>query len=262
MDLGIEGKNAVVGGGSRGLGFAVAMELAREGANVAVCARNREGLEKARESMMRETGKEPLVFQADLGDQGQVREWISYGLEKFGTIDILVNNQGGPPPGLFEAVEDDEWDKAYDLIFKHVVRATRMVLPGMKEKKWGRILNIVSITVKEPSEDIILSNTMRAAVVALAKTISRKVAPYGITINNIAPGPFETERLRSLWEAVSKRDGVSLDDVKRKYVSEIPMGRPGRPAELASLAAFLCSERASYITGVTIPVDGGLSRGL
>ena len=260
MELGISGKTALVGGGSKGLGFACAKALALEGVNVVICSRTRKNLIKAKEKIESLGKGKVVIIQGDLKKTEDVDRWINTCIDKFGRVDILINNQGGPPPGTFEDTDEEAFDDAYKLVFKHVLHSMKRVIPIMKKQKWGRIINIVSITVKEPLPDIILSNTMRASVVALAKTLSKEVAQYGITVNNIAPGPFETERLKSLWRKTAEKEGITFSQVKKRYISQIPVGKTGNPDELGALAAFLCSNKASYITGTTILIDGGTSR--
>ncbi len=251
-----------MGGSSKGLGFAVARALAGEGVRVSLCARNAGPLEEARARIERETGVEVLAFPCDVRDLEQVDRWIEGTLEKWGRADILFNNAGGPPPGTFESLPEEAWEEAFRLLLRPVIHAIKKVLPGMKEARWGRILNLASITVKQPSPDLVLSNSLRSALVSAAKTLAGEAGPYGITVNNLCPGYFATERARSLLAERASKAGRSEEELVKAFLEEVPLRRMGDPAELGALAAFLCSERASYITGATILVDGGLYKGL
>ena len=264
MELGILGRTAIVAASSRGLGFAAALELAHEGANVVICSRKASHIEKAAEKIINETNAVVLPIVADVMHEPDIRNLVQKTVEKFGAVDILVTNAGGPPPGNFADFDDDEepWDRAYRLTMMSTVRMIRHVLPHMKEQEWGRIVNILSISVKQPIQGLLLSNTFRPGLVGMAKTLADDLAPYGITINNVCPGWTRTERVEELLTERAKRQGISYGEAEKQVVGNIPMKRMGEPAELAALIAFLCSERASYITGATIPVDGGAYRGL
>ena len=191
-----------------------------------------------------------------------VERVVAAGLEKFGRIDILVTNAGGPPAGRFESLSREQWEAATQLTLFSVLELTRLVLPGMKQRQWGRILNITSIAVKQPVDNLILSNSLRAAVTGFARTLANEVATDGITVNNILPGYTRTERLEELAGMMAAKEGISPAEFAGKWQNEIPMRRLGEPREFAALAAFLVSERASYITGTSIPVDGGWIRSL
>jgi 3-oxoacyl-[acyl-carrier protein] reductase len=262
MDLGLKGKIALVAASSRGLGRAVAEELAAEGAALVLCARGTEELEATRAAIVRSTGARVVAISADLSVEGDVASVAERALSEFGHIDILVNNAGGPPSGPFEAHAPEAWRAAYRLTLESAVNLTRAVLPGMKERRWGRILNITSIAVKQPVDGLMLSNSMRAAVTGFARTLATEVAPYGITVNNILPGYTRTARLEQLARATAQREGIAEDDAQQRWTSQIPMGRLGDPKEFAALVAFLASERASFITATSIPVDGGWIRSL
>ena len=262
MDLGLKNKVALVIAASRGLGRAVAEELAAEGASLVLCARGAEALEEARESITRHSGVSVLALAADVTVTTDVARIVDAGLAEFGRIDILVTNAGGPPAGRFESLSREQWEAATRLTLYSVLELTRLVLPGMKERRWGRILNITSIAVKQPVENLILSNSLRAAVTGFARTLANEVAMNGITINNILPGYTRTERLEELAGTMAAREGISPADFAARWEQEIPMRRLGEPREFAALAAFLVSERASYITGTSIPVDGGWIRSL
>lgn len=262
MDLGITGKIAFVAAASKGLGRAVAEELAAEGASLILCARNAETLNAVGEQISKNSGAFVFPVVADVSKIEDVEKAVRAGIEKFGRIDILVTNAGGPPAGRFEDLSREMWEAATRLTFNSVLELTRAVLPGMKERQWGRILNITSITVKQPVDNLMLSNGLRAAVTGFARTLANEVATDGITVNNILPGYTRTERMEELARAASEREGISEAEASRKWEAEIPMKRLGQPREFAALAAFLVSERASYITGTSIPVDGGWIRSL
>jgi 3-oxoacyl-[acyl-carrier protein] reductase len=262
MDLGLGGKVALVAGASRGLGHAIARELAAEGAAVAVCARGEERLAAAAREIAAATGARVVPVAADVSKLVDVQRIVRTVIESLGRVDILVTNSGGPPPGTFETTPPEAWQGAFDVLLASAVEMIRGVLPGMKERRFGRILNVTSITVKQPVENLILSNALRAAVTGMARTLASEAAPFGITVNNVLPGYTRTERLGELAEATARRSGGSTSDFFARLESEIPMRRVADPRELAALCAFLASERASYITAQSIAVDGGWIRGL
>ncbi len=262
MDLGIKGKVAFVAASSRGLGRAVAEELAAEGASLILCSRNRETLELVSEEIAKTSSVPVLTVSADVSKAEDVARATQKGIEKFGRIDILVTNAGGPPAGHFEDLSREMWEAATRLTLSSVLELTRAILPGMKERRWGRILNITSIAVKQPVDNLMLSNSLRAAVTGFARTLANEVASYGITVNNILPGYTRTERVDELVKATAARDRVSEEEIRAHWEAQIPMRRLGEVREFAALAAFLVSERASYITGTSIPVDGGWIRSL
>ena len=262
MDLGLKGKVAFVAAASKGLGRAVAKELAAEGASLVLCARNAETLNRVSEQIAEKSGVSVLPVVADVSNVQDVTRAVQSGIEKFGRIDILVTNAGGPPAGQFENLSREMWEAATRLTLNSVLELTRAVLPGMKERRWGRILNITSICVKQPVDNLMLSNTLRAAVTGFARTLANETAADGITVNNILPGYTRTERVEELAQAAAEREGISEAEANARWEAEIPMKRLGEPREFAALAAFLVSERASYITGTSIPVDGGWIRSL
>jgi 3-oxoacyl-[acyl-carrier protein] reductase len=262
MDLGLKGKVALVAASSRGLGRAVAEELAAEGASLILCARDADALNATRDAIIQTTGAEVFAVRADVSLAGDVQRVIDAAVDRFGRIDILVTNAGGPPAGAFDKITPEQWDQAVRLTLLSAIELTRQVLPGMKERKWGRILNITSIAVKQPVENLMLSNSLRAAVTGFARTLANEVAAEGITVNNIMPGYTRTERVEELSQMMSEKEGVTAAEFKARWEKEIPMKRLGEPREFAALAAFLVSERASYITGTSIQVDGGWIRSL
>lgn len=262
MDLGLKDKVALVAAASRGLGRAVAEELAAEGASLILCARDTKTLAETTASIAAQTGAHVLAVPADVTDAAQVEQLVSSGLERFGRIDILVTNAGGPPAGRFDQLSHEQWEQAVRLTLYSAVHLARQVLPGMKDRRWGRILNITSIAVKQPVENLLLSNSLRAAVTGFARTLANEVAADGITVNNILPGYTRTERLEDLARMMADKEGISANEFRAKWEDEIPMGRLGEPREFAAVAAFLVSERASYITGTSIQVDGGWIKSL
>lgn len=262
MDLGLRNKVALVTAASRGLGRAVAEELAAEGATLVLCARNAETIAKTGAEIAANTGAHVLSIPADVSVPGDIQRVVESAIERFERIDILVTNAGGPPAGTFEQVTFEQWQAATRLTLYSAVELSRHVLPGMKMRGWGRILNITSIAVKQPVDNLILSNSLRAAVTGFARTLANEVAANGITVNNILPGYTRTERVEELAKMMAAKQGITPSEFKAKWEQEIPMKRLGEPREFAALAAFLVSERASYITGTSIPVDGGWIRSL
>jgi 3-oxoacyl-[acyl-carrier protein] reductase len=262
MDLGLRGKVALVAGSSRGLGRAVAHELAREGCALVLCSRDAEEIEAAARGIMDESGGDALGVACDLSDAAEVAGLLRTAHDRFGRVDVLVTNTGGPPAGSFETHSVDAWRDAIAQNFESVLNIVRGALPGMKKRSWGRIINITSIAVKQPVDGLILSNSVRAAVTGFARTLANEVARSGITVNNVMPGYTRTERLVHLAEHNATARGTDVAAAYASWEREIPMGRLGEPEELAALVAFLASERAAYITGTSIPVDGGWIRAL
>ncbi|HYL10786.1 MAG TPA: SDR family oxidoreductase [Candidatus Acidoferrales bacterium] len=262
MDLGLKGRVAIVAAASKGLGRAVAEELAREGAEVAICARSAENLASAVKQIRAATGKEIFSQALDVTDAARVAEFVAAVEKRFGRVDICVTNAGGPPSKTFLDISADEWRTAVELTLMSAVWFAREVLPRMRKNKWGRLITITSVSAKQPIDGLLLSNSIRAAVAGLARTLANEFGPYGITVNNVLPGYTLTERLDELAGSIATRSGAAREKIFAEWSRQTPLGRIGRPEEFAALVAFLASERASYITGASIAVDGGLIKGL
>lgn len=262
MDLGLSGKGAVVAASSQGLGHAIAQQLAAEGASVVMCARGEEKLRAAAQRIADSTSARVVPVVADVSRRADIARLAGEAQRALGRVDIVVTNSSGPSPGTFESTKPEAWSAAFDVVLMSAVELIRAFLPGMKERRFGRVLNITSITVKQPVDNLLLSNALRAAVTGMARTLATEVAPFGITVNNLLPGYTRTERLDELAAAAQARDGTAPADFFARLERDIPARRLGDPAELAALAAFLASERAAYITAQSIAVDGGWIRGL
>lgn len=262
MDLGLRGRVAIVAAASKGLGRAVAEELAREGAEVAICARNAADLEKAAAVLREASGRDAFWQTVDVGNAASVRSFVEEVAKRFGRVDICVTNTGGPPSKLFAATTHDDWRAWTDQLLMSVVYFAEAVLPRMKENGWGRFLTITSYSVKQPVEGLLLSNSLRAGVTGVVRTLANEYAAFGITANNICPGYTRTDRLDDLAGMMAERTGATPDEIFASWKKVIPAGRLGRPEEFAAVAAFLCSERASYVNGVSLTVDGGTTRSL
>lgn len=262
MDLGLRGTVAIVAASSQGLGLATARALADEGAHLVMCARHADELEGAAAEIRSATGVEVLAVPADLSTAEGIESVVGAAVEHFGKLDILVTNAGGPPPGEFVKFDDEAWLKAVELNLMSVVRLIRAALPHLQKSGRGRIINFSSTSVKQPIEGLLLSNSVRAAVIGMAKTLAGEVGRYGITVNNIAPGRFDTARVRSLDEVRAKAQGITPEEVRSTWEKQMPLGRYGDPMEFAYVAVFLASDKASYVTGTTIQVDGGMVKGI
>jgi 3-oxoacyl-[acyl-carrier protein] reductase len=258
MDLGLKGKVALVTGASKGMGKACALGLAGEGARVVMCARNEADLKAAVDEVKAQTKAEVMGVSADVTKIEQVRDLVGRVKNAFGSPDILIANCGGPPRGFFDDFDDAAWYGAVEVSLLSTVRLIREVLPGMRAKKWGRILTIQSVSVKQPLTDLMLSNAVRPGVHGMMKTLALQLAGDNILVNTLCPGRILTDRLLGGLKA----SGLSRDAYLARQSADIPMGRVGTPEEFASVAVFLASERASYVTGVAVQVDGGLVRGL
>ena len=262
MDLGLRGKVAAVAAASQGLGFAAALQLAREGVRLGICSRDANNIRAAARRIQEETGAEVMTHVADLASVDQAEGFVDAVAGHFQGLDVLVTNAGGPPPGGIDTLELDHVRRGFDLTMMSAITMMRKVLPAMRAQKWGRIVNILSITVKQPETNLLMSNTMRTGLVGFTKSVSQEIAKDNVLINNVAPGYTNTERLGELAKNIAHRDKLSVDEVFANWEKKIPMGRLGKPEELANVIAFLASDAASYVTGVTVQVDGGFVQGL
>lgn len=262
MDFGLKGKCAFVAGASRGLGFATALQLAREGVNVAICARTEAILHEAAEQIRGETDVEVLTLPGDVTNTLDLDEIFSTLEEEWHRLDILVTNAGGPPAGDYRQVEPGDYREAADLNLQSTIEMSYRALPLMQKHQWGRIVAITSLSVKEPIDNLILSNTARAGVVTFCKTLANSVGEDGITVNVVCPGYFKTQRSIDLIEKWADDAGVSPEEMESERAAKVPVRRYGEPGELADAITFLASERAAYITGTAIQVDGGLIKGV
>ncbi len=257
MDLDLKDCRALIVGASKGLGKACARSLAKEGARVFICSRNAEGLKRAAV----EVGVAGYAA-ADVSRPADVKRVVAEAIAALGGLDCLVTNAGGPPTASFEKAGDGDWDIAYQLNLMSAVRLVREALPALKASGRGRIVNLTGYGVKEPMTDLVVSDSVRAAVTVMAKTIASDLAPYGITVNNIAPGPIMTDRLTEILSARARTLGITPDDQFKRFAETIPVRRMGQPNEIGDLCAYLCSPQAGYITGQTIVVDGGINRSI
>jgi 3-oxoacyl-[acyl-carrier protein] reductase len=262
VDLGLRDKVAFVAASSKGLGHACAQTLSAEGAKVVVCSRSEENLRATAGSITAETGGTVWPVVADLSRVEDGARAIAQTVERFGALHVLVTNNGGPPAGGFSQFGEADWLGAFELTFMNAVRLARAALPVMQRQKWGRIINITSVSVKEPLDNLILSNAMRAGVTGMAKTLARDVAADGITVNNVLPGYFLTDRVRSLSAHQAAEQGRTEEEVVAEMGARVPRGTIGDPRELGAVVAFLASEQAAYVNGASILVDGGFYHGL
>src|SRR5688572_7163030 len=262
MDLGIEGRVAVVLAASKGMGFAVALGLAREGCRVAICSRKKTDLERAAKAIEKETDRPVFRRTLDVGRRAAIRPFLAALEKEAGAPDILVVNGGGPPPGMALEISDQQVEEAARSTLFSALDWMRAVAPGMMKRGWGRILAIESTSIKSPIDNLSLSNTMRAGVAGFAKSLSRVAAPRGVTVNVLCPGMIRTDRLKELAELRAKKARTTVEEMFARMAAEIPAGRIGTPDEFAAAAVFLASEPARYINGTLIQVDGGMYRGL
>ena len=262
MDLGLSGRVAIVAAASKGLGRAVAEELACEGAHVAICARTPITLAEAAANIQKSTGREVFHQALDVTDSAAVTSFVAAVEARFGRLDICVTNSGGPPSNSFKNTKPEDWRSAVEQLLMSAIFFARETLPRMQKNKWGRLITITSSAVKQPVDGLLLSNSVRAAVTGLARTLANEYAADGITVNNVCPGYTRTARLDGLASTISARTGAKPEEVFASWEREIPAKRLGTPQEFAAVVAFLASERASYVTGASIAVDGGLVRSL
>ena len=262
MDLQLRGRCAIVCAASKGLGRATALALAREGAAVAICARTADALQRAATEIHAATGATVVPIVADVSRSEDVDRLVEHAARELGAIDILVNNTGGPKSGPFLSFSDADWQAAIDSILMSVVRLSRAVVPHMRRRGGGRIINVTSISAKQPVEGLVLSNALRAGVTGLSRTIANELATDNILVNCVAPGYTATDRVIDLAEAAAAREGVSADVIQKRTEAGIPLRRLATTEEFADVVTFLASGRASYVTGTTLQIDGGYVRGL
>lgn len=261
MDLGLKNKVAMVAAASSGLGRAVALGLAREGAKLAICSRDKSRIERAAEAIRAETHAEVLAMALDVGEQIDVERFTEKTLERFDQIDICVTNAGGPPSKTFAETTIDDWESAVRLNLASTVFFAHAVLPGMRARKWGRFITVTSVAVKQPIDGLILSNSVRAAVAGLVKSLANECGPDNVLVHNVCPGYTATDRLLSLAAKMAEREGVTREAVIDRWAQQTPLRRVCRPEEFADVVVFLASERASYLTGESLAIDGGMVRG-
>lgn len=261
MEFNLQGKTAIIGGSSKGLGKACAIALAREGVNIVLCARNSDALNQTQKEI-ESFGVGVLSLSVDMANVDDNKRIVDEAANRFGGVDILVNNSGGPKPGTFRDITEDDLDDAYNSVLKYNIRMINLCLPYMEKKGWGRIINIASVTVKEPAPNMVLSNIFRSAVASYAKTISKELISKGVTINTVCPGYFKTDRVTQLIEVRSAVDGISVEEYEQKAIQDFPHKRYMDPQELGDLVCYLCSDQARSINGTTIQIDGGLLSGL
>ena len=262
MNLNLENKNAIVCASSQGLGKAAAIDLAKEGVNLAICSRDQEKIDKAKEEILQKTEHniKVIALKADLDSLEDIQIFLQEVEHGLGAVDILVNNTGGPPPSTFEQISDEDWQNAFNSTMMSAIRLSRAVVPNMKKKEWGRIINISSVSVKTPVNGLFLSNSLRMGVLGWAKALADELAAYGITVNTVCPGYTKTERVEAILESQSSSSGLSKEEIEKTIADNIPMRRVGEAEDLAGLITFLASEKANYMTGLAVQVDGGSAR--
>jgi 3-oxoacyl-[acyl-carrier protein] reductase len=262
MDLGLKGRVAVVTGASQGIGKAIALSLSQEGSAVTICARNESSLVKTAGEIQAQTSNEVLPIVADVAKHGEIEAVVDATYHHFNRIDVLVNNTGGPPSTTFEETSYQNWGETFDSLFMSVVRACRAVIPHMRKAMWGRIINMTSFVAKQPADRLILSNAIRAGVLGLSKSLSNELAPYGILVNAVCPGWTLTARVEELARSRARAEAKTSDEIMKSWENQIPLRRLAQSQEIADLVVFLASERASYITGSVVQVDGGVIKSL
>jgi 3-oxoacyl-[acyl-carrier protein] reductase len=259
MDLGIRNRVAMIAAASKGLGRATAESLAREGVRVSICARSEASLSEAKAAIEREGG-DVLAVACDVSKPDDLARWFATTVERFGQVDILVTNTGGPPAAPFMKLTEEQWASGIESTLMNIVRLCRIVIPDMQKRGWGRIVHITSLVAKQPTDLLTVSSTLRAGISGLTKTLADQVARDGILVNAVLPGHYMTDRQRQLSEIRAKEQGTTPEEYLERAAQAIPLGRYGRPEELGDVIAFLCSERASFLTGTSIQVDGGQVR--
>jgi 3-oxoacyl-[acyl-carrier protein] reductase len=262
MHLGISNRVAMIAAASKGLGKACALSLAAEGSRVSLCARNVAELEKARDEIAAQPGSgEAMIVAADVSSTADLNNWYQQTIARFGQVDILVTNTGGPPVSKFMNLSDEQWQAGVDSTLLNVVRLSRLVIPGMQQRKWGRIIHLTSFVAKQPLDDLTISSTLRAGLSGLTKTMANQVGPDNITVNAVLMGHFMTDRQYHIADARVKERGITYEQYFQEAAAMIPLRRIGEARELGDVVAFLASERAGYVTGTSMLVDGGLYRG-
>jgi 3-oxoacyl-[acyl-carrier protein] reductase len=262
VDLGLQGKVAFVAGASKGLGKACALGFAREGARVAMCSRSEGAIKAAAEEVARETGAEVLALVGDVSQASVCDALVGQTVDRFGRLDVLVNNAGGPPTGTATGMTDEQWQAAFETNLMSAVRLSRAAVPHMKQAGAGRIINITSSGVRQVLPGLVLSNSIRAGIINFAKTLAVELGPDNILVNSIAPGRFGTDRVAELDVINARNANISVDEAAQRQMSQIPLGRYGQPEELANVVVFLGSGRASFVSGQTILIDGAASRSI
>ncbi len=262
MDLGLKNRNVIVAASSDGIARAAAEKFAAEGAKVAMCSRDAKKLNEAAAQIRKQYGARVIAEQLDVTDEAAVEKFVKQVAQEFGGVDVCVTNAGGPPPKMFFATTTEEWHRSIELNFMSVIYFARAVLPWMQKNQWGRLVTITSITVRQPVSDLIYSNAVRAGVLGLIKSLSNEFGKDGVTVNNVGPGFTATERLKQLIAKRSKEMGMSPADFEATLGVDAPLKRVGQPEEVADAIVWLASDRASFITGQTLLVDGGLFKGL
>ena len=262
MNLNLKNKNAIVCASSQGLGKAAALDLAEEGVNLAICSRDQDKINKVKEEIHQKTNSEikVIALKVDLDSPDEIQAFYKQVENDLGSVDILVNNNGGPPPSTFEQLSDDDWQKAFNSTMMSCLRLSKLVIPNMKKNAWGRIINISSVSVKTPVNGLFLSNSLRMGVLGWAKALSDELAPHGVTVNTVCPGYTRTERVEAILETQSNSSGLKKEEIEKSIAENIPMKRVGEAEDLAGLITFLASEKANYMTGLAIQVDGGSAR--
>ena len=262
MNLNLNNKNAIVCASSQGLGRAAALDLAEEGVNLAICSRDQDKINKVKEEIHQKINSEikVIALKVDLDSPDEIQAFYKQVENDLGSVDILVNNNGGPPPSTFEQLSDDDWQKAFNSTMMSCLRLSKLIIPNMKKNAWGRIINISSVSVKTPVNGLFLSNSLRMGVLGWAKALSDELAPHGVTVNTVCPGYTRTERVEAILETQSNSSGLKKEEIEKSIAENIPMKRVGEAEDLAGLITFLASEKADYMTGLAIQVDGGSAR--